>query len=834
MLITAHEIIATKNANNKGAITYSFAVKAASQANTTVPEKKAENVPVVPPVTPPQSNTDESTRPAQTETTVSAQEAIISDRNEIDYFKENLSLAYETALYFQNTPSDWAKLGLRGKVKTMLEEGENGKKLILTFNENGQMLSMEDVSKGIKTFTYTSGKLTKVTERKPNGAVSEIAVSRNNRGQMTSDNVTFEYAQNGKIVKSGFTTSRQRTLEFDEKTGLLVREIPEDSNGIETLYEYDVHGRCVKTTAWTWEDRNANIKRVQTCTYSHNDPFSTYNPKTDITKKECTCKFIYEHSESTVCPPEKSSYSYTYDDYGNWTLRSRTTKRSFVYHEAPDFAGSGTVGSPYQIGTAGQLAKLARLVNAGNVAYIDKYYVLTADINLDVVPYNTGTGWTPIRQFKGHFNGNNHKVSGLYLNLSYGNAGLFGSITGGMVRNLGVEGGLITTTRTNIMDYVGGLAGGLSGGSIINCYANVTISGNFDEAGCLVGCVADKSSVTNCYSTGAVSGRQRVGGLVGWLVGSKVTNCYTTAAVSGSVLGGLVGSGSIIENCVALNQSIRSTAGNNPSIWRVTGASNLPSTALVNNAGWSGVKILDGKTSEGAANNRNGADITTAQAKTQATYENMGWKFGANEGSPWKMDMGGSGYPVFYWYTPGPAKVTETTPAQEKQEPATGGSSSSVLPGVPMSECKAMVLAGAVAKVTYSNGDYETFDRNGNMTDEKKEGRATGQQYDYEFDQLGRIKSKVDKEEYRYRSSINYIYRGNDFLPYQRVISFSSEVEEAVTTETYTYTEKDSQGNWLKCTVQIKQVGSFTDWGTEEKINKTSSKQITRSITYHH
>ena len=48
MLITAHEITATKSANNKGVITYGFAVKAASQANANVEENKAENAPVAP------------------------------------------------------------------------------------------------------------------------------------------------------------------------------------------------------------------------------------------------------------------------------------------------------------------------------------------------------------------------------------------------------------------------------------------------------------------------------------------------------------------------------------------------------------------------------------------------------------------------------------------------------------------------------------------------------------------------------------------------------------------------------------------------------------------
>jgi len=163
-------------------------------------------------------------------------------------------------------------------------------------------------------------------------------------------------------------------------------------------------------------------------------------------------------------------------------------------------------------------------------------------------------------------------------------------------------------------------------------------------------------------------------------------------------------------------------------------------------------------------------------------------------------------------------------------------SQSAPIPDISMSGCKTFALAGHVEKVTYSNGDYMIFDRNGNLTEEKKGDNISQQQYEnFEFDQLGRIKSKADQEQYRYRLKINYIYRGSEFLPYQVETQFGNEVEEFVRTETYTYTETDSQGNWLKCTVQIKQEGSYTDFDTdtEKKYNDTSSKQLTRTVTYH-
>ena len=51
--------------------------------------------------------------------------------------------------------------------------------------------------------------------------------------------------------------------------------------------------------------------------------------------------------------------------------------------------GTGTAEDPYQIANGAQLAYLASSVNSGET-YEDKYFVLTANINLNGLP------WTPI------------------------------------------------------------------------------------------------------------------------------------------------------------------------------------------------------------------------------------------------------------------------------------------------------------------------------------------------------------------------------------------------------------------------------------------------------
>jgi len=83
---------------------------------------------------------------------------------------------------------------------------------------------------------------------------------------------------------------------------------------------------------------------------------------------------------------------------------------------------------------------------------------------------------------------------------------------------------------------VGGLVG-YNSGTVTQCYSTGTISGE-NSAGGLVG--GNDGTLTGCYSTGAVMGSDGVGGLTGqndWYV----TKCYSTSAVSGNYcVGGLV------------------------------------------------------------------------------------------------------------------------------------------------------------------------------------------------------------------------------------------------------------------------------------------------------
>jgi hypothetical protein len=132
----------------------------------------------------------------------------------------------------------------------------------------------------------------------------------------------------------------------------------------------------------------------------------------------------------------------------------------------------------FTITTAEELAGLAKLVNDGTEDFSGKAITLGNDIALNdtaswknwatTAPANS---WETIGNysdspFKGTFDGAGFVISGVYINSSDGEQGLFGCVyTDGTVKDLGVIASYIKGDWA-----VGGLAGGNSG-TIINSYA---------------------------------------------------------------------------------------------------------------------------------------------------------------------------------------------------------------------------------------------------------------------------------------------------------------------------------------------------------------------------
>ena len=182
---------------------------------------------------------------------------------------------------------------------------------------------------------------------------------------------------------------------------------------------------------------------------------------------------------------------------------------------ATDFlTGTGVESDPYQISDAAGLAYLAKSVNSGN-DYKDVFFVLTNDIDL------SESNWVPIgteeAMFSGAFDGKNNLISGLSINSSENNVGLFGVTS---------QSAIISNIKLDIPNISGkknvGAIVGTNSGKIMNCEVN----------------------------GGEIAGESQVGGIVG-VTRNVVRDCVAVGIDvegSGSAIGGIIGSAEFSGN----------------------------------------------------------------------------------------------------------------------------------------------------------------------------------------------------------------------------------------------------------------------------------------------
>jgi hypothetical protein len=206
--------------------------------------------------------------------------------------------------------------------------------------------------------------------------------------------------------------------------------------------------------------------------------------------------------------------------------------------------GDGSAGDPYQLANADQL----NLVRDYPTGY---YFVQTADIFLNVPPYNSDPGWIPIGNqsvpFSGNFNGGGYSVHNLYINDSSGiHYGLFGYVDSAVLTDIHLTGVYVLSDNNT-----GGLVGTANSlTNISRCTAEGTVTYHAKKAGGgyfggLVGFAGRDVSIEYCSFNGSVTAYQTVGGLVGCLFRDcSVRFSFSKGSVncSGNAAGGLVGS----------------------------------------------------------------------------------------------------------------------------------------------------------------------------------------------------------------------------------------------------------------------------------------------------
>lgn len=216
----------------------------------------------------------------------------------------------------------------------------------------------------------------------------------------------------------------------------------------------------------------------------------------------------------------------------------------------------GVKGEIVSISTYGELKTFADRVNAGEPCLNAE---LLADIEIPAGEKWVPIGWIRMKEgnpffsfdevdwdnglyWQGSFNGNGHTISGIQIDAGYSNsksiaAGFFG-ICGenSIIRNLTLEG---TITVTEKLGWVGGIAGHMDKGSLIDCTSKMSINARsmvVVALGGLAGHLQDYSLVMNCVlntgnNTGWYSNGESVehkGNIVGRISDKgKIINCST-------------------------------------------------------------------------------------------------------------------------------------------------------------------------------------------------------------------------------------------------------------------------------------------------------------------
>ncbi len=354
------------------------------------------------------------------------------------------------------------------------------------------------------------------------------------------------------------------------------------------------------------------------------------------------------------------------------------------YQESVPFAGMGTEQNPYEVWTCEDFASLSWYPQI-----LDKHIVLKADIDLqNIAVYPIGD----LGLFEGVFDGKNHIISNVEIDIpKTSSIGLFHTITAvGHIQNLHLEDIVVKSNS----DYAGGLAG-INQGKIENCSLNGFVLSDRNVGG-LVG--RNQGTIRGCKIRGIVLGKTDVGGIAGcnyydeaWIdcsssealvkgtwggaggiIGKNsgmVSQCFSSGSVSGqSEVGGLVGKNyhSISNSYAVCTTKSQSTTGG------ITGSNTGVISGCYSASMVSGLDLAGGIAGSSSSNafdavfwdldisqlqygsgnltyNPAGLNgLSTIEMQTKNTYMQSGWNFDSNGGIPtWWMPV--KYYPKLSW-----------------------------------------------------------------------------------------------------------------------------------------------------------------------------------------
>ncbi|WP_244931176.1 InlB B-repeat-containing protein [Nocardioides sp. W7] len=343
-----------------------------------------------------------------------------------------------------------------------------------------------------------------------------------------------------------------------------------------------------------------------------------------------------------------------------------------------DLDGAGTQATPYVVASVSDLDAAAAMVNAdpAQAGAAAAWFELAADID-----YAGGT-FATFRRFSGVLDGNGHTISDLTLApgsvADTADAGAtqtgFVQVLNGTIENLTLrELRSVTAGDTTARVQQGGFAGRAAGATITgSALMNATVrsSDNTDNSSAVGGLIGKSTGAGNTLADNllagvTVNGDKRVGGVIGWaqlesavsrtlVLDTSVTQNGSSGAGAAFINGHTVCAGTVTGN-VVLSGAIRqsSPAGYG---WITTAATGCDATGNLVSANnnidtttpvghttvptpnpydvfWSGSTTLD---TAGAWTRGNlGTYTSRDDLARQATYESLGWGFGAGA---WRWD----------------------------------------------------------------------------------------------------------------------------------------------------------------------------------------------------
>ncbi len=189
----------------------------------------------------------------------------------------------------------------------------------------------------------------------------------------------------------------------------------------------------------------------------------------------------------------------------------------------------------------------------GTGASLNGNYVLMNDIAVTSDWTSIGSTSAP---YSGRFSGDGHKVTGITVDTSSAEQGLFGAIDEtALVMSLAVTDAQLSGSRD-----VGGICGN-SNGVIYGCYFEGSVKATGGAAGSICGVTGSEAVISNCYAESEVNASAAAGGIAGTNAGSVKKSYFSGEIEKAGIGGGVCGSNSGTVSSCYYNKDLCSYGG---------------------------------------------------------------------------------------------------------------------------------------------------------------------------------------------------------------------------------------------------------------------------------